>query len=211
MGAVHTRRCVDYMICQECMAITQVISRTFLPDTGEPYLALPWRARSKQARLHTSPMPSTCTVKSRTNRVIASAQQIAIPSSLIVPRRSSVASGGAGTLISRGGLFQQSVIADCFQTQDMADCKQAFWPPVVKRLRRKSSAPTFSFLFRAQLNLRRFALPTAGQMTLMLNRSTASSRYQPCRWDYKLVRPQQTKLSGRTGAVGQREVEHEGR
>ena len=51
--------------------------RTFLPETGAPYLALPWRARSKQARLHTSPMPSTCTVKSRTKRVIASAAHVA--------------------------------------------------------------------------------------------------------------------------------------
>ncbi len=47
--------------------------RTLGACAGAPYLALPWRCRSKAASEQTSPTPSTCAVKSRTKARMAGA------------------------------------------------------------------------------------------------------------------------------------------
>lgn len=49
------------------------LSGTLVPWVGEPYFLLPCRCRSKHARLHTSPIPSTWLVKSLAKVVMASA------------------------------------------------------------------------------------------------------------------------------------------
>ena len=59
----------------ECPSVLQDHRRTLDALYGEPYLGLPCRGSAKAARLHTSPMPSTCSVLSRTKATMAGAQR----------------------------------------------------------------------------------------------------------------------------------------